>query len=99
MKKKLTETELLNLVWEELNRKYPEAEISKRTTKRVVKTFLKVLSETLMEGKRINFPNFGTFYRTTKRVESPNMGVRGKVYTIRFKPSRNLKRSVMVKTT
>lgn len=92
----MTEEELINQVWERLKETYPKATISKRTTARVIKTFLKTLAEEVLKGQQVKLRNFGTFYLKVRKYKTPN-GLVGKSHRVAFKPSKKLKASAGVK--
>jgi len=95
---RINQTELINKVWEELNLTYPQAEISKRTTERVIKTLIEVLKRELRKGNNISIPTFGTFQAVKKKFTTPQ-GMKGISATVVFKPSKKLKRASYVKTS
>ncbi|RTZ70405.1 MAG: hypothetical protein DSZ30_00855, partial [Aquificaceae bacterium] len=84
--------------WEELNLTYPQAEISKRTTGRVIKTLIEVLKKELRKGNSVVIQKFGTFIAVKRKFATPQ-GMKGISATVVFKPSKHLKRASYVKTS
>jgi nucleoid DNA-binding protein len=87
----MTEEELINQVWKRLKKTYPKATISKRTTARVIKTFLKTLAEEVLKGEQVKLRNFGTFHLKIRKYKTPD-GLTGKSHRVAFKPSKKLKK-------
>jgi len=92
----MTEEELIHAVWITLQKTYPKAKISKRTTARVIKTFLKTLAEEVLKGKQVKLRNFGTFHLKVRKYKTPD-GWAGKSHRVAFKPSKKLKKASGVK--